>query len=172
VAVESAPKTPSASGSARPPARGSVLVQVAGEVARPGVYRIANGARVNDAVERAGGLTRRADPAGVNLVARVQDGQQVVVPRRGGGLVSAGSAGAGRGTGAGSGAAAAPGPPISLGSATPEQLDSIDSIGPTLAQRIVEYGRKHGGFRSVDELRQVDGIGQKRFEALRSRLTP
>jgi competence protein ComEA len=151
-----------------------VLVQVAGEVAHPGVYRVPAGARVNDAVQRAGGLTRRADQAGVNLVARVQDGQQVIVPRRGAGggaVASAGSAGGGVGAGGGAGGGPSGGP-VSLSSATVAQLDALDGIGPTLAQRIVDYRQAHGGFRSVDQLRDVSGIGDKRFEALRKAVTP
>ena len=148
-------------------------MQVAGEVARPGVYRVPAGARVNEAVQRAGGLTRRADQAGVNLVARVQDGQQVIVPRRGPGgaaVASAGSAGATGGAAGGSGGSS--GGPVSLSSATVAQLDGLDGIGPTLAQRIVDYRQAHGGFRSVDQLRDVSGIGDKRFEALRKAVTP
>jgi len=163
-----------AGGGGGPPAAGAshggsaseVLVQVAGEVARPGVYRVPSDARVNDAVARAGGLTRRADQAGVNLVARVQDGQQVVVPRRGAGGVAAPAA---------SGAAGAYGAstaPVSLSSATVAQLDGLDGIGPTLAQRIVDYRQAHGGFRSVDQLRDVPGIGEKRFAALKKSITP
>jgi competence protein ComEA len=152
------------------PAGPALLVQVAGEVGRPGVYRVPQGARVQDAVQQAGGLTRRADQAGVNLVARVADGQQVIVPRRGSTPVAAGGSGPAGGSAAPPGAAG--GAKVSLGSATPEQLDGIDGIGPTLARRIVEYRQQHGGFRSVDELRQVDGIGEKRFEALRAAVTP
>ena len=147
-------------------------MQVAGEVARPGVYRVPAGARVNEAVQRAGGLTRRADQAGVNLVARVQDGQQVIVPRRGAAgaaVASAGSGGGGAGAGGGGGSS---GGPVSLSSATVAQLDGLDGIGPTLAQRIVDYRQAHGGFRSVDQLRDVSGIGDKRFEALRKAVTP
>jgi competence protein ComEA len=154
-----------ASGPAAAAPRPELLVQVAGEVARPGVYRVPAGARVNDAVARAGGLTRRADSAGVNLVARVQDGQQVVVPRRG--AAAAGVAPAGTGA-----AGVAPAGPISLSSATVAQLDTLDGIGPTLAQRIVAYRQAHGGFSSIDQLRQVEGIGEKRFAALRKAVAP
>jgi competence protein ComEA len=144
------------------------MVQVAGEVARPGVYRVPAGSRVTDAVARAGGLTRRADQAGVNLVARVQDGQQVVVPRRGAAVALAGVvAGSGGSTTAGAAAG-----PVSLSSATVAQLDTLDGIGPTVAQRIVEYRQAHGGFSSIDQLRQVDGIGEKRFAALKKAVTP
>ena len=150
-----------------------VLVQVAGEVTHPGVYRVPAGSRVNDAVERAGGLTRRADQAGVNLVARVQDGQQVIVPRRGAGGAAVAPAGSGgAGAGAGGGGSGPTGGPVSLSSATVAQLDALDGIGPTLAQRIIEYRQAHGGFRSVDQLRDVSGIGDKRFEALRKAVTP
>src|SRR2546423_504461 len=107
------------------PGRADVLVQVAGEVARPGVYRVPAGSRVTDAVERAGGLTRRADQAGVNLVARVQDGQQVVVPRRGPGGVSM-SAGVGATASGAAGGGGPPPGPVSLPSATPEPPDSLD----------------------------------------------
>ena len=158
---------PTGAGGATGGRSADVLVQVAGEVARPGVYRVPAGARVNDAVARAGGLTRRADEAGVNLVARVQDGQQVVVPRRGAAPAAGAVAAAG---GAGSSAAAAG--PISLSSATVAQLDALDGIGPTLAQRIVYYRQAHGGFSSVDQLRQVSGIGEKRFAALKKAVTP
>lgn len=146
-------------------------MQVAGEVARPGVYRVPAGARVNEAVQRAGGLTRRADQAGVNLVAHVQDGQQVIVPRRGAAGAAVASAGSGGG-GAGAGGGGSSGRPVSLSSATVAQLDGLDGIGPTLAQRIVDYRQAHGGFRSVDQLRDVSGIGDKRFEALRKAVTP
>ena len=169
VTVDPAPaaKPAGAAGPGPGPGRGpaaSLLVQVAGEVRRPGVYRVASGSRVNDAVQLAGGLTSRADPAGVNLVARVSDGQQVIVPRRGAAGPGAGAVGAGE-PAPGSGAK------VSLASATLEQLDAIDGIGPTLAKRILEYREAHGGFRSVDELRQVDGIGEKRFESLREAVT-
>ena len=146
-------------------------MQVAGEVARPGVYRVPAGARVNEAVQRAGGLTRRADQAGVNLVAHVQDGQQVIVPRRGAAGAAVASAGSGGG-GAGAGGGGSSGRPVSLSSATVAQLDGLDGIGPTLAQGIVDYRQTHGGFRSVDQLRDVSGIGDKRFEALRKAVTP
>ena len=148
------------------PAGERITVHVAGSVRHPGVYALAASSRAGDAVEAAGGLQRRADPAGVNLAAPLADGQQVVVPAR-----MRGSPGT-----AGATAAAAPpttaGAPISLSSATIEQLDTLDGIGPAIAQRIVDYRESHGGFRSVDELREVEGIGDKRFEALRQALQP
>ena len=141
-----------------------LYVHVAGAVRRPGLLRLPSGARVATALERAGGPTRRADLTLVNLAARVQDGQQIVVP-------VSGTAGPASGAGA-SGAAAPPGAKIHLSTATPEQLDEIDGIGPTLAERIIEYRDEHGGFRSVDELAEVEGIGEKRLATLREALQP
>jgi competence protein ComEA len=110
----------------------------------------------------------------VNLAAPVEDGQQVVVPVAGAltaadGLAGAGGVDAAAGS---SGAASAPGVKPSIGTATVEQLDEIDGIGPTLAERIVEYRTENGGFSSLDELQDVDGIGEKRFETLREALQP
>jgi competence protein ComEA len=140
--------------------RSPLVVDVEGQVARPGLQRVPAGSRAGVAVDAAGGLTRHADPTAVNLAAPLQDGQQVVVPRRGAASTAA------------PGEAAAPSGPISLSSATVAQLDTLDGIGPTLAQRIVQYREAHGGFRSVDELKQVEGIGEKRFASLREALQP
>jgi competence protein ComEA len=145
-----------------------VYVHVAGAVRRPGLVSVPAGSRVAAAVARAGGPSRKADLTGVNLAAQVEDGQQVVVPAAGAvpAAAAAGSAGA-----AATGATAG-GVKPSLGSATVEQLDEIDGIGPTLAERIVEYRAENGGFGSMEELQDVDGIGEKRFETLREALQP
>jgi len=138
---------------------GDVVVDVTGAVARPGVYRLPAGSRVDDAVRRAGGAGARAELEAVNLAARLADGQQVVVPERapgGGAVVVAGDEEG----------------PISLGTATVEQLDTIDGIGPVTAQDIIEFRDEHGGLASVDQLDQVSGIGPATMEALRARLQP
>lgn len=145
--------------SRRPPAE--LFVHVAGAVRKPGVYRIAGDGRVIQAIRLAGGPTPVADVALINLAAPLQDGQQVLVPRR---------ATAVAGSPAGGGAAASG--PVSLSSATVEQLDALDGIGPTLAARIVAWRDQHGGFSSVDGLLDVPGIGQTRLEAVRGKVTP
>jgi competence protein ComEA len=137
-----------------------VVVHVAGAVVRPGVYRLPAGSRVEDAVQRAGGAGVRAELEAVNLAARLADGQQVVVPERGPAGVS---------TAAGSGVAEGP---ISLGTATIEQLDMIEGIGPVTAQDIIEFRDRHGGLASVEQLDQVSGIGPATMESLRDRLQP
>jgi competence protein ComEA len=146
------------------------VVDVAGEVRRPGVYRLPPGSRADAAVRLAGGVGPHAERAAVNLAMPLHDGQQVVVPRKGAAPVAPTGAGAAGGTAASPGAA--PAQPISLSTATVEQLDTLDGIGPTLAARIVQYRDAHGGFKSVDELRQVSGIGDKRFAALRKAVQP
>jgi competence protein ComEA len=154
------------------PGRGGAVVHVAGAVRKPGVYRLAEGARVQDAVRRAGGAARGADLGAVNLAARVADGQQVVVPKRAPAASAAAAAGeVSAGTGGGGAAGAiAQGPPISLSSATLQQLDTLDGVGPATAQKILDYRREHGGFRSIDDLGEVPGIGPKRLAALRDKV--
>jgi competence protein ComEA len=137
---------------------GDVVVDVAGAVAAPGVYRLPAGSRVEDAVRRAGGATAGAELEAVNRAARLADGQQVVVPERG----PAGAAAAG----------AAEEGPISLGTATVEQLDTIDGIGPVTAADIVDFREQHGGLASVEQLDQISGIGPATMESLRAGLQP
>ena len=143
------------------------LVHVTGAVRKPGVYRLPLGARVADAVERAGGPAPRAATSSINLAARLSDGQQVVVPLRGRGSAPGGSSSspqAGRQTPEGG--------PISLGSASPQELESIEGIGPVTAAAIIAFRDERGGLSSVDELDEVSGIGPATLEALRSRLQP
>jgi competence protein ComEA len=139
---------------------GDVVVDVTGAVRRPGVYRLPAGSRVTDAVERAGGAAPRAQLEAVNLAARLADGQQVVLPERGPGAATTAT-----------GAASEEGP-ISLGTATVEQLDTIDGIGPVTAEEIVEFRDEHGGLASVEQLDQISGIGPATMDALRARLQP
>jgi competence protein ComEA len=154
---------------------GGLYVHVAGAVRQPGLLHLREGARVAEAVEQAGGPLPRADLAGVNLAAKLEDGQQVIVPVRGAVPGAPGTASPGT-TLPGAASPATPGSPgvpkLSLGTVTVEQLDQLDGIGPTLAQRIVEYRTEHGGFRSLGELRDVEGIGEKRFEGLSEALQP
>jgi competence protein ComEA len=158
-----------------------IWVHVAGAVRRPGLYRVAADARAGTAVDAAGGVARRADLRAINLAATLRDGQQVIVPARGersaaaasGPGAPSGGASPASGTGtAAPGGGAPAGAKVSLATATVEQLDALDGIGPTLAQRILQWRDAHGGFRSVEQLREVEGIGEKRFEALRAAVEP
>lgn len=136
-----------------------IVVHVAGAVNRPGVVALPQGSRAGDAIRRAGGFSRNGDRGGLNLAAKLADGQQVVVP-------SAGQ------VGAADASSAATGAKVSLNSATAEQLGSLDGIGPGLAAKIIAARSERGGFGSIDELADVPGIGDKRLESLRSQLQP
>jgi len=145
----------------------TIIVHVAGWVRRPGVYELRQGDRVIDAIRMAGGGKRGADLTAVNLAALLTDGQQIMVFKKGA-AVGAGAGQTGGAPGVGSGGAA---PLVNLNTATLEQLESLPGIGPALAQRILDHRQEHGPFRSVDDLLNVSGIGEKRLEDLRSKVT-
>src|SRR3954467_4619613 len=138
-----------------------VVVDVGGAVRRPGLYRLAQGSRIADALTRAGGATAKADLAQVNLAAPLAACAQVVVPGRGSGPAAPRA-----------GSAAGPAAPVQLSTATLEQLDSLPGVGPVTAQKILDYRQKHGAFHSADELDAVPGIGPKRLEQLRELVVP
>jgi competence protein ComEA len=138
-----------------------LVVDVAGAVRRPGLYHLAREMRIADAIALAGGFTRRADRVAVNLAAPVADGEEIVVPARGAGT-----------TGVSSGAGSSPTAPLDLNTATLEQLDALPGIGPTTAQKILDYRQAHGPFHSVADLDAVPGIGQGRIEQLKGLVIP
>jgi competence protein ComEA len=146
---------------ATPAAARLLVVDVVGAVRRPGLVRLPEGSRVADAIARAGGLRRGAGRAGVNFAAPVSDGQQVVVPQQGTAVAAAGGAGTSPSAG-----------PVSLSSATAEQLDGLPGVGPVTAEKIVAYREQHGAFRSVDELDAISGIGPARIADLRGLVVP
>jgi len=152
---------PAALVQANAPAAAKLVVHVAGAVRRPGLYELAEGSRVSDAVARAGGATAKADTAAVNLAAPLADGIQVLIPSR-----VAGAAGAAAGSDG------APGRRVSLSSATFADLDALPGIGPVTAQKILDHRAQHGGFSSVDDLDAISGIGPARIEQLRDLVTP
>ncbi|MFE2421083.1 helix-hairpin-helix domain-containing protein [Streptomyces hokutonensis] len=148
---------------------GEIVVDVSGKVRKPGVHRLPAGSRVTDALRAAGGVRSGTNTEGLNLARFLVDGEQIVV---GGPAPAAvpGASGAAGSTGTGAGAAA--GAPVSLNTATADQLNTLPGVGPVLAQHIIDYRTQHGGFRSVDELRQVNGIGDRRFADLRDLVRP
>jgi competence protein ComEA len=176
------PVTASRVATAAPSATGpEVVVDVQGVVRRPGVVRLPAGSRVIDAVRAAGGAAPGAATASLNLARILTDGEQVVVtklgavPMPGPGQAAqglgGGAGGAGGGVAAGGGAAApAPMVLLDLNSASLDQLDGLPGVGPVLAQRILDWRTEHGRFTSVDELREVNGIGERRFADLKGRV--
>ncbi|MFE5558441.1 helix-hairpin-helix domain-containing protein [Streptomyces sp. NPDC056544] len=170
-AAATAPAGPPAAGAVAGGAGGAarIVVDVSGKVRDPGVRRLPAGSRVEDALAAAGGVRPGTDTTGLNRARVLVDGEQVVV----GAPAQPPPPAAGTGSGAGSGAGAGLGPgPLSLGSATVAQLDGLPGVGPVLAQHIVDFRTARGGFRSVEELRQVDGIGERRFADLRTLVRP
>jgi len=141
---------------ARPRPAAQIVVDVAGSVARPGLYHLPSGTRIADAVAAAGGATRKADITLVNLAAPLADGEQVLVPARGAAVEGA----------------ASPTAPVDLNTATPEQLDALPGIGPATAQKIVDYRQAHGPFHAVEELEGVPGIGPSKLAQLKGLVIP
>nr|WP_164250283.1 ComEA family DNA-binding protein [Streptomyces sp. S4.7] len=173
VAATGSAREPQPSPGPPPPAAASpakrVVIDVSGKVRSPGVHRLPAGSRVTDALRAAGGVKPGADLTGLNRARVLVDGEQVVVglpaPP---GQVAPGGGAAGPGVG-GPGPAGAP---VSLSTATMEQLDTLPGVGPVLAQHIIDYRTEHGGYRSVDELREVNGIGERRFADIEPRVRP
>lgn len=148
-------------------AAGTIVVHVAGAVARAGVVQLPRGSRIHEAINAAGGSTRAADLDRLNLAAVLEDGQKVLVPERGSPdpvELSGPSTGTG-GTGT-SGGAGAPAGKVNLNTAGVEELATLPRVGPVLAQRIVDWRKQHGSFGSVEELDAVEGVGPKLLEAL------
>jgi competence protein ComEA len=162
-AQEGRPVADAPAGELSAEARPRLIVHVVGAVKRPGLYRLEDGARIADALRRAGGATRRADLNLVNLAAPLSDGTQIVVPRRAPPMAE--------GTAPGDPGAPASGP-VHLNSATTEQLDELPGVGPVTAQKIVDYRDQHGAFSSVDDLDAIPGIGPARLEQLRELVAP
>lgn len=163
-AAEDLPPPPVAV-SAMPTALGGVVVDVAGRVRRPGLVTLPPGARVADALRAAGGALRASDVALLNLARRLVDGEQLLVGvQPPPGAAVGGNAGSGPAAGAGAGTA---GSPLDLNAASLDQLDGLPGVGPVLAQRILDWRTAHNGFTSVDQLRQVAGIGGRKFDQLR-----
>jgi competence protein ComEA len=157
---------PTAAGPTPPPA--ALVVSVSGKVRRPGLVEVPAGSRVADVLDAAGGALPGTDLAGLNLARRVVDGEQVAVA-----VPPAPDAAAAPGAAQPAGAAgpAAPAGKVDLNSATVAQLDVLPGVGPVTAQRILEWRTRNGRFARVDQLREVDGIGERRFAQLRELVT-
>ncbi|MFK4151666.1 helix-hairpin-helix domain-containing protein [Streptomyces fungicidicus] len=148
-----------------PAAAAEIVVDVSGKVRDPGIHRLPAGSRVEDALRAAGGARPGTSTDGLNRARFLVDGEQVVV---GGPAPPPPAPGGGPGTAAGAGPTA----PVSLSTATLDQLDALPGVGPVLAQHILDHRTRNGGFRSVDELREVNGIGDRRFADLRDLVRP
>ncbi|MEV6930305.1 ComEA family DNA-binding protein [Dactylosporangium sp. NPDC051485] len=159
--VTAAPQVSAAPAAAGSPSPAALLVvSVTGRVQHPGLVRLPAGSRVADAIEAAGGVLPGVDLTGVNLARKVVDGEMIAI----GVTPPPGAVAGGPGGGPTGG-------PVNLNTATLAELQSLPGIGEVLAQRIVEYREAHGGFRAVSDLRQVEGIGDAKYQQLKSRVT-
>ena len=170
-AASPSPASPAAA-VASPSAAADVVVYVCGAVKSPGVVRVPADARVADALALAGGPGPRAELDGVNLAAKVVDGQQIVVPERGT-VAAAGAAasGAAGGAAAAGGSAAVPGAPVNINTASLEELDALSGVGPATAQKIIDYRTASGPFKTVEDIKNVSGIGDAKFAAMKDSIT-
>ncbi len=153
------------------PTQPSITIQIMGEVVHPGVYSFAQGSRVQDAVNAAGGLLSTADTTSVNLAAKLEDGQQINIP-----------AGSGAAAGAPPSSSNAPflvlttptvpaADLININTATLAQLDTLPGIGPTTAQKIIDYRNQHGPFQKIEDIMNVAGIGPATFDNIKTLIT-
>lgn len=142
------------------------MVSVVGKVRRPGLVRVPPGSRVDDAVQAAGGATKRSALASVNLARKVSDGEQVAV-----GVAPAADSGGAGGSSGPDGGAGQPTVKPNLNTATSEQLQELPGVGEVTAQAIITYREQKGPFTKVDQLQDVDGIGDKRLAKLRDLVT-
>ncbi len=149
---------------------GLVVVDVAGKVVRPGLYRLPAGSRIDDALRAAGGARHGVDLSSLNLAAPLVDGQQVVVGVPGATGAQPPVAGTGGSVTAGGTSPATAGP-VNLNTANLEQLDALPGVGPVLAQHILDWRGQHGRFTGVDQLNDVSGIGDVKFAELKNLVT-
>jgi len=163
VPAEAFSQAPEATASAAP----TIFVHVLGAVRTPGLFDLPAGSRVMDAVAHAGGVLETADPTGVNLARLLVDGEQLYVPQVG---ESPPDTLAGAAVG-GAGAPGAPGAMVNINTGSLSDLDTLPHVGPVMAQRIIDYRTSNGRFTSVEDLRNVTGVGEKTFEALRDLVT-
>lgn len=159
---------------------GKIFIDIAGEVKNPGVYEVTSDSRIFEAIEKAGGLTEKADTTNVNQAETVKDGQKISIPKKGATAQSSGGSGGepSQTTSApasnaqnSAGTDPASGAKININSADSSQLQTISGIGPSTAEKIIRYRTLKGAFKSIDDLKKVNGIGDKKLEKLRPYVT-
>jgi len=159
---------------------GKIFIDIAGEVKNPGVYEVTSDSRIFEAIEKAGGLTEKADTTNVNQADTVKDGQKISIPKKGATAQSSGGSGgeSSQTTSApasnaqtSAGTDPASGTKININSADSSQLQTINGIGPSTAEKIIRYRTSKGAFKSIDDLKKVNGIGDKKLEKLRPYVT-
>lgn len=136
-----------------------IKVHVAGEVKKPGLYKLEEGARINDAVDAAGGFTDNADKDSLNLAKLVEDGEQIMIPAKGGAESAAGSSSSATNNGK-----------VNINTADLATLQTLNGVGPSTAQKIIDYRNANGKFKSIDDLKKISGIGEKTFAKFKDQI--
>lgn len=139
--------------------KSEIQVHIAGEVKKPGLYKLADGARINDAVEAAGGFTENADKDSLNLAKVVEDGEQIVVSAKGGGVAETGASASAQNNGK-----------VNINTADLTSLQTLSGVGPSTAQKIIDYRTANGKFKTIEDLKKVSGIGDKTFEKFKDKI--
>lgn len=165
IVIESTPESNSQAG--------EIYVHVTGEVHLPGLYKLPNGSRVADAINLAGGATSNADIDSLNLASRLKDGDKIVVPKKSeeGAASQSGASNLNNQNQAINFSSSGNSPKININTASAKELESLPGIGPVLAQRIVDYRTQKGGFQTIEEIMEVSGIGEKKFQAIKDLIT-
>ncbi len=146
-----------------------VFVHVTGQVASPGMYELPAGSRVSEAIEAAGGLTEKADDTSINLARQLTDGEQIIVISR----QEAGSQTTSTQNKTGTDYSASNSRPrkININTASADELMELDGVGEATAEKIIAYRQEHGSFSTIEEIKEVSGIGDKKFEAMKDSIT-
>ena len=158
------------------PTQTPITVHVIGAVVRPGVYTFPEGSRVQDAVNAAGGLLVEADPSSINLAAKLEDGQQLDIPGAGGSVSGGVPGSSSSGTGPFTvlttpSATTNTADLVNINTATLDELDTLPGIGPTTAQKIIDYRKQHGPFSNIEDIMNVSGIGPATFDNIKNLIT-
>ena len=139
--------------------KSEIQVHIAGEVKNPGLFKLEDGARINDAVEAAGGFTDNADKDSLNLAKVVEDGEQIVVPAKGGGNAETGASSSAQNNGK-----------VNINTADLATLQTWSGVGPSTAQKMIDYRNANGKFKTIEDLKKVSGIGEKTFAKFKDKI--
>lgn len=168
---QEAPESADSVSDQRAETKGRIIVDVGGAVKEPQVVELEEDSRVGDAISAAGGLKDNADPAGINQAAFLTDGEKVYIPVKGETAPLISGIAEQQGLSAGSAAVAgAASSKVNLNTATSEELQTLNGVGPATAEKILDYRNANGGFKKIEDLKNVSGIGDKTFEKLKEQI--
>ena len=155
----------------------TIVIHITGEVKKEGVIYLEKGARIVDAIKEAGGETKNADLSQVNLAYELQDGQKIYIPNKNEkisqyiiGINGETIDSNGTNTGNESTSSSKEGAKVNINTATQNELDGLPGIGPALAQRIIDFREENGNFKSIEDIQNVKGIGNSKFDEIKDKI--